>query len=383
MKHPIRLLLCLFSLYWLGQPATAQVPSPPEINARSYILYDYASEQVLAEKNADERVAPASITKVLTSYIVFDEIRQKRLSPDDKVLISERAWRQGIDSSESRMFLEVGSQVRLEDLLRGIIVQSGNDASIAIAEHIAGSESAFAGLMNDYAKRLGMHNSHFTDASGLPHPEHYTTARDLAILARALIHDFPEWYPLFAEREFTWNKIRQINRNLLLNRDPSIDGIKTGHTSEAGYCLLSSAQRDGRRLIAAVMGAPSWAYREQATLELLNYGFRVFETASLLGPDKPAQTVEVYKGAARSVAVGTLKPVSISLVRGSSERVQINTQVNQPLIAPITQGQVVGSATFTLDGKTLKTVPVVALTDVPKGGFLRWLIDTIRLWFGW
>ncbi|MEQ1440206.1 D-alanyl-D-alanine carboxypeptidase family protein [Fontimonas sp. SYSU GA230001] len=379
MKLLIR-TLCLFSL---ALPALAQVPSPPEIAARSYILYDYASQQVLAESNADQRVAPASITKVLTSYIVFDEIRQKRLSPDDLVLISEKAWRQGIDSSESRMFLQVGSQVRLEDLLRGIIVQSGNDATIAIAEHVAGSESAFAGLMNQYAARLGMQNSHFVDASGLPDPDHYTTARDLAILARALIHDFPEWYPLFAEREFTWNKIKQPNRNLLLNRDPSVDGIKTGHTSEAGYCLLTSAQRNGRRLIAAVMGAKSWAYREQASLELLNYGFRVFETANLLGADKPAQSVRVYKGAADAVAIGTLEPVSISLLRGSSERVRIDTQIDGPLVAPLAKGQTVGAATVSLDGKTLKTVPLVALDEVPKGGFLHWLIDTIRLWFGW
>lgn len=383
MKPSIRLLIRSLSLFCLSLPAFAQVPSPPEIDAPSYILYDYASQQVLAEKNADQRVAPASITKVLTSYIVFDEIRQKRLSPDDAVLISEKAWRQGIDSSESRMFLQVGSQVRLEDLLRGIIVQSGNDATIAIAEHVAGSESAFAGIMNQYAARLGMKNSHFADASGLPDPEHYTTARDLAILARALIHDFPDWYGLFAEREFTWNKIRQPNRNLLLTRDPSVDGIKTGHTSEAGYCLLTSAQRDGRRLIAAVMGAKSWAYREQASLELLNYGFRVFETATLLGADKPAQTAEVYKGAADNVGIGTLEPVSIAVLRGSSERLQVSTQIDAPLIAPLAKGQSVGTATFTLDDQTLKTVPLVVLNDVPEGGFFRWLIDTIRLWFGW
>ncbi|MFA5939035.1 MAG: D-alanyl-D-alanine carboxypeptidase family protein [Sinimarinibacterium sp.] len=383
MKPPMRSLIRSLCLFCFSLPAVAQVPSPPDIAARSYILYDYASQQVLAESNADQRVAPASITKVLTSYIVFDEIRQKRLSPDDQVLISEKAWRQGIDSSESRMFLQVGSQVGLEDLLRGIIVQSGNDATIAIAEHVSGSESAFAGVMNQYAAKLGMQNSHFVDASGLPDPDHYTTARDLAILARALIHDFPDWYTLFAEREFTWNKIRQPNRNLLLNRDPSIDGIKTGHTSEAGYCLLTSAQRDGRRLIAAVMGANSWAYREQASLELLNYGFRVFETANLLGAGKPAQSAEVYKGAADSVEVGTLEPVSISLLRGSSERVQISTQVNAPLVAPLAKGQAVGTATIALDGKTLKTIPLVALVDVPEGGFFRWLIDTIRLWFGW
>ncbi|MFT4047302.1 MAG: D-alanyl-D-alanine carboxypeptidase family protein [Solimonas sp.] len=359
------------------------IPDPPAIDATAYALMDYASGEVLVGANADTHVAPASITKVLTTYIVFDEIGQKRLSPDDPVLISEKAWRQGIDSSESRMFVQVGSTVKLIDLLRGIIIQSGNDATVAVAEHVAGSETVFADLMNQYAARLGMSNSHFVDASGLPDPQHYTTAHDLTILARALIHDFPDWYKIFAERDFTYNKIRQPNRNGLLEKDPSVDGIKTGHTSEAGYCLLTSAQRDGRRLIAAVMGAKSWAGREQSSLELLNYGFRFYETAALFGPGKPAQSVRVYKGAADQIAVGTLEPVALALPRGSADKLQVSVQIDTPVVAPLAKGQALGTATVTLDGKTLKTIPLVATEDVPTGGFFHRLIDTIRLWFGW
>ncbi|WP_020648973.1 D-alanyl-D-alanine carboxypeptidase family protein [Solimonas variicoloris] len=378
-----KLLLATVLAFAAPLAHAAAIPDPPAIDATAYALMDYASGELLAASNPDQRVAPASITKVLTSYIVFDEIAQKRLSPDDEVLISEKAWRQGIDSSESRMFIQVGSRVKLIDLMRGIIIQSGNDATLAVAEHVAGSEPVFADLMNQYAQKLGMKNSHFADASGLPDPNHYTTARDLTILARALIHDFPDWYKLFSEREFVYNKIKQPNRNLLLGRDPSIDGIKTGHTSEAGYCLLTSAQRDGRRLIAAVMGTKSWAYREQASLELLNYGFRFFDTTSLFGPDKPAQTARVYKGATDSIAIGTLEPVALALPRGNAERVQIAATVNAPIVAPLAKGQTLGTATITLDGKTLKSVPLVALADVEQGGFFHRLIDTIRLWFGW
>nr|WP_211234509.1 D-alanyl-D-alanine carboxypeptidase family protein [Solimonas soli] len=378
-----KLLLAAALAFAVPLAHAENIPDPPALDATAYALMDYASGEILVGSNADTHVAPASITKVLTTYIVFDEIRQKRLSPDDEVLISEKAWKQGIDSSESRMFVQVGTRVKLIDLLRGIIIQSGNDATVAVAEHVAGSEPVFADLMNQYAGKLGMKNSHFADASGLPDPQHYTTAHDLTILARALIHDFPEWYKIFAEREFVYNGIKQPNRNLLLGRDPSIDGIKTGHTSEAGYCLLTSAQRDGRRLIAAVMGTKSWAYREQASLELLNYGFRFFETSTLFGPGKPAQQTRVYKGAADEIAIGTLEPVAISLPRGNADRLQVSAQINAPIVAPLAKGQALGTATVTLDGKTLKTIPLVAMDDVPLGGFFHRLIDSIRLWFGW
>ena len=265
--------------------AAVSIPEAPAIESKAYALIDFDSGELLAGNNPDARVEPASITKVLTTYVAFDEIRKGRLKLDDTALISEKAWRQGKDSSESRMFLTLGSRVKIEDLLRGIIIVSGNDASIALAEHLAGSEEAFADLMNDAAKKLGMANSHFVDSSGLPHPDHYTTARDLAILGRALIREFPEHYKMYSERSFKYGIDRpQENRNGLLNKDPSVDGIKTGHTNAAGYCLLTSASRDGRRLISAVMGADSWAYREKASLELLNWGFRFYESASLFGP---------------------------------------------------------------------------------------------------
>ncbi|GAC1628804.1 MAG: D-alanyl-D-alanine carboxypeptidase family protein [Nevskia sp.] len=375
-------LALLTGLPLFAAAAPIAIPEAPVVEAKSYAVLDFASGELLASNNPDAQVEPASITKVMTVYIALDEIKKGRLKMDDTALISEKAWKQGIDSSESRMFLDLGSRVRIEDLLRGIIIQSGNDATVALAEHLAGSESAFAELMNTYAKTLGLAHTHFVDASGLPDPQHYTTARDLTMLARALIRDFPAEYKMFAEREFTWHGIKQPNRNGLLAKDSSVDGIKTGHTSSAGYCLLASANRDGRRMISAVMGANSWAYREQASLEVLNYGFRFFESASLLGPATPAATLKVYKGAEDSIAIGTLEPVSLTLPRGSKELLTVQQQIESKAIAPITAGQVLGKATITLDGKTLKTVDLVALKDVQKGSFWRRLIDQIKLWIG-
>lgn len=375
-------LALLTGLPLFAAAAPIAIPEAPSLDAKSYALLDFDSGELLAGSNPDAQVEPASITKVMTVYIAFDEVRKGRLKMDDTALVSEKAWKQGIDSSESRMFLDLGSRVKIEDLLRGIIIQSGNDATVALSEHLAGSESAFAELMNEYAKQLGMKNTHFADASGMPNPAHYTTAHDLTILARALIHDFPEQYKMFAEREFVWHGIKQQNRNGLLEKDPSVDGIKTGHTNAAGYCLLASAKRDGRRLISAVMGGGSWAYREQASLELLNYGFRFFETASLLGPTAPAATLKVYKGAEDTITVGTLEPVALTLPRGAKEQLQVQQQIEARAIAPITAGQVLGKATITLDGKTLKTVDLVAMKDVPAGSFWRRVIDQIKLWFG-
>jgi D-alanyl-D-alanine carboxypeptidase (penicillin-binding protein 5/6) len=365
-------------------PARAiTIPEAPSIDAKAYAVLDFDSGELLVGNNPDARVEPASITKVLTTYIAFDEVRKGRLKLDDTALISEKAWRQGKDSSESRMFLSLGSRVKIEDILRGIIIASGNDASIALAEHLAGSEEAFADLMNEYAKRLGMVNSHFVDASGLPHPEHYTTARDLAILGRALIRDFPDGYKIYSERSFKYGIDRpQENRNGLLVKDPTVDGIKTGHTSAAGYCLLSSASRDGRRLITAVMGANTWAYREQASLELLNYGFRFWESASLFGPATPAGSIKVYKGEADSVQVGTLAPLRITVQRGGKETMQVQPVLDVRAIAPIAAGTVLGKATISIDGKPVRTVDLVALTEVKSGGFWRRLIDQIKLWLG-
>ncbi len=376
MKHLLALPLMFLSL-----SLHAAIPAPPALEASSFALLDYDSGELLAASNADQRVGPASITKVMTAYVVLEEVRQGRMKLQDTAFVSEKAWRQGIDSSESRMFVQVGTRVGLEELLHGIITQSGNDASVVLAEHVAGSEDAFAELMNQQAAKLGMKNTHFTNAPGMPDAQHYSTAHDLTLLGRSLIQNFPEEYKWFALPDYTYNGIKQPNRNLLLKKDPSVDGIKTGHTSEAGYCLLSSAQRDGRRLIAAVMGTKSWAYREQASLELLNWGFRFFESAQLLGPTKPAGTVKVWKGAAAEVQVGTLKPVAITLPRGEAARVQASWQQEGEAVAPFAAGQKLGTLTLTLDGKLLRTEPLVALQAVEKGGFWRRLIDTIRLWF--
>ncbi len=371
------------AIFVLSGAARAAAPDPPPIDGKSYALLDFQSGDLIASLNPDMHVEPASITKVMTVYIAFDMIKNGRLKLTDTTVVSQKAWAEGKDSSESRMFLDLGSQVSIEDLLRGIIIVSGNDASVALAEHIAGSESAFAQIMNQYAQKLGMSNTHFVDASGMPDPQHYTSARDLVTLASDLIRNFPEDYKYFAEREFKYGVAKpQPNRNGLLEKDPSVDGIKTGHTDEAGYCLLASAKRDGRRLISVVMGGKSWAYREQANLELLNYGFRNFDTASVLGAAAPVQTARVYKGADREVGVGTLEPVYLSLPAGEKNQLQVQPQISGKLIAPLSAGQQVGQATILVAGKVLKTVPLVALKDVPSGGFLHRLFDQIRLWLG-
>lgn len=378
MKTHLLWLSCV--LAFVAAPAfAAKIPDPPSIEAKSYVLMDYATGEVLAEHNADARVEPASITKVLLTYVVYDEVRRGRAKWDDEVLISEKAWRQGIDSSESRMFLNVGSRVKLEDLVHGIVIQSGNDASIAVAEHLAGSEDAFAELMNQYAKKLGMKNSHFTNAPGMPDPDHYTTARDLAILGRALIRDFPKDYEVYAHREFVYNGIRQGNRNMLLDMDRGADGIKTGHTQAAGYCLLSSVKRDNRRLIAAVMGTSSMKYRAQASLELINWGFRFFENVPLFGPGNPLATARVWKGAEAQLPVGAA-PVVLNLPRGAKDSLQFQTQVHAPLVAPVALNQAVGQVVVSVDGKPVRKLPLVALKAIPEGSLFQRMSDQVRMW---
>lgn len=366
----------LFSL-----SAAAAIPEPPALDASSYLLYDYDSGEVLVSSQPDLKVGPASITKVMLSYVVFDEIKKGRIKLDDEATISEKAWKQGIDSSESRMFLDLGSKVKVEDLLHGVITQSGNDASVALAEHVAGSESAFTDLMNQYAAKLGMTNTHFMNAPGMPDEQHFSTAHDLTLLGAALIRDFPEYYEWFSRPNFTFHGIKQDNRNMMLAMDRSVDGIKTGHTEAAGYCLLSSAKRDGHRLVAAVMGTKSKTYRAEASLELLNYGFRFFESVKLLGKESPAGSVRLWKGTADEVQVGTLSPVFLSLPRGVAEKAEVKPAVNGTLIAPLTKGQQIGTVTIFVDGKAVKTEPLVVLADAPAGGFFKRLWDTIRLWF--
>ena len=377
------LLGLAISLFSLSGAAQAAAPDPPPIDGHSYGLMDYQSGEIIAGQNLDAHVPPASITKVMTVYVAFDMIKQGRLKLSDTALVSQKAWAQGKDSSESRMFLTLGSRVTIEDLLKGIIIVSGNDASVALAEHIAGSEDAFAQIMNQYAQKLGMSNTHFVDASGMPDDQHYVSARDLLTLAHALIQNFPEDYKYFSEHDFKYGiEHPQQNRNGLLFKDPTVDGIKTGHTEAAGYCLLASAKRDGRRLISVVMGGQSWAYREQANQELLNYGFRNFDTASVLGAGAPVQTMKVYKGADTEVGVGTIDPVYLALPAGEKSQLQVQPQVSGKLVAPLSAGQKVGEATILLAGKELKKVPLVVIKDVPAGGFWHRLIDQIKLWLG-
>jgi serine-type D-Ala-D-Ala carboxypeptidase (penicillin-binding protein 5/6) len=358
------------------------VPEPPQVDAKSYAVIDFQSGALLASRDPDAQIEPASITKVLTVYIAFDYAKQGRIKLTDEALISEKAWRRGLGSNESRMFIQVGTRVKVEDLLRGVIVQSGNDASLALAEFLAGGETVFADVMNQYAAKLGMTNSHFVDASGMPDPKHYTTARDLTTLARALIRDFPEGYKIFSERDYTYNNIKQGNRNILLDMDPTVDGIKTGHTDAAGYCLLASANRSGRRLISAVMGTKGVKYRAQASLELLNYGFRFFDTVPLFGATKPVGSVRVWKGAEDQVSVGVPRELYFTVPHGDATKLVLTPQLAQQEIAPVEIGQSFGTVSVSLDGKELQKLPVVALKQVPKGTLTKQAIDQVRLWIG-
>lgn len=359
--------------------AATPIPNPPSVEARSYLLMDYDSGRVLASENPDQRVEPASITKVMTVYVAFDALKQKRVRLDSDVPISEKAWRQGIDSSESRMFLDVGKTAKLQDLLRGIIIQSGNDAAVALAEFLGGTEDGFAQMMNHYAEVLGMKGTHYTDASGLPNPNHYTTARDIATLSAALIRNFPEFYKMFAEREYTYHGIHQYNRNGLLGRDPSVDGIKTGHTEAAGYCLAASAKRGNMRLISVVMGTPSIKAREAANAALLSYGFTFYETATIKAP---ALQARVYKGAVENVAVGVRGALAITVPRGEAANLKVATKLNEPLIAPLVANKPVGELTVSgASGEVLARLPLVPLKPVAEGGWWSAMTDSIALWF--
>ena len=343
---------------------------------------DYASGQILAEENADARVEPASITKVMTAYVVAAELAAGKIKLDDPVFISEHAWRSGGAGTDgSTSFLAVNSQVPLKDLLYGMIIQSGNDAAIALAEHVAGSEATFAELMNQYAARLGMTGTHYVNASGLPDPSHYTTARDTALLARAAIRDYPEEYKIYAIKEFEWNGITQHNRNALLWRDPSVDGIKTGHTKEAGYCLTTSAKRGDQRLIAVVMGAASEKQRADDNQALLNYGFRFFETHKLYAANQPLATPELWKGAQNTLPLGLAEDALLTLPRGRYNDLKATMELPNRLIAPYRKGQPVGTVKVALDGKVLLERPLIALNDAPEAGFFGRLADGILLWF--
>lgn len=357
--------------------APAPIPSPPSFDSKSYIMIDFDSGAVLAEHNPDERVEPASITKIITTYLVYKALEQGQISLDDEVLISEKAWRMG----GSKMFVEVGDRVTLKQLLKGIIIQSGNDATVAVAEHVAGTERAFADLMNAEAKRLGMTGTHYVDSTGWPHPEQYTTARDIATLAQALIRDFPEYYAGYAEREFTFNDIKQYNRNTLLFQDDSVDGLKTGHTESAGYCLVASALREGMRLITVVMGTPSEKARAANTQALLSYGFRFFETHKLYSADEPLATPRAWKGEAENVPVGLAEDLIVTIPRDRYGGLSASLDLNDQILAPVQQHEEVGQVKVRFDGEPLREEPVIALRSVDKGGLWRQAKDTVLMWF--
>lgn len=369
-------LLCALDFTGLAV-AAAPVPQPPAIEARGYILIDAASGQVLAAQKADERMEPASITKLMTAYVVFHALKDNRLKTTDEVLISEHAWR----AEGSRTFVQVGTQVPVDVLLRGMIVQSGNDATIALAEKVGGTEPAFVEMMNTYARQLGLSNSHFDDSSGLPSPTHYSSAHDIATLSRAIIQEFPDRYPLYSIREFTWNKITQANRNGLLTRDPSVDGIKTGHTDSAGYCLVTSARREGTRLISVVLGTKSEKAREDASAALLNYGFTFYETVNVKRSGEMVLKPRVYKGAVKDIAVGPVDAIQVTVPRGQSGTVSTTASIRQPLVAPLNRSTALGELQISVDGQVVRRVPLYPLSDVPQGGWWRRLIDTIALWF--
>ena len=370
--------LC-FSLFLVPLLAFAQqMPTPPALAAKSWLLIESSSGQVLASQAADERLEPASLTKLMTAYLTFSAIKQGTIKLDQAIPVSERAWR----AQGSRMFIQVGTQVVVEDLIKGMIVQSGNDACVALAEAIAGSEDNFAQMMNREAQRLGMKNSSFRNAAGMPDPQHYTTASDLAKLTSALIRDFPaEYAKYYSIKEFRYNKITQPNRNRLLWLDPTVDGVKTGHTDAAGYCLISSAKRGPRRLLSIILGTASDAVRAQESLKLLNYGFQFYDAVQLYAKNQPVSSLKVWKGAQGTVKAGFANDFMIAVPKGFEQRIAVELASQQPLMAPVTQGQTIGTLKISLDGKPYGEYPVTAIEAVPVASIFGRMIDSVRLWF--
>lgn len=355
-----------------------QLPVPPALAAKSWILLESGSGQTLASQAPDERLEPASLTKLMTAYLTFAALKQGTLKIDQGVNVSEKAWRTG----GSKMFIRVGHQVPVDDLIKGMIVQSGNDACVALAEAIAGSEDNFAQMMTREAQRLGMKSTSFRNSTGLPDPQHYTTARDLAILADALIRDFPADYAkYYTIKEYRYNNITQHNRNRLLWLDPTVDGLKTGYTEAAGYCLISSAKRGPRRLISVVLGTASDSVRAQESLKLLNYGFQFYDAVQLYAKDQAVSSLKVWKGGASTVKAGFTSDFVVSVPKGFAQKVQADLVSQQPLMAPVSAGQTIATLKLSVDGKPYGEYPVLALETVPQAGIIGRAIDSVRLWF--
>lgn len=375
---PIAASLLFLSLFFSPVGASVPVPSPPSIAGEAYYLMEARTGRVLAEHNAEARIPPASLTKIMTAYVVYNALEDDSISLEDQVRVSEAAWRLG----GSQMFIEVGTYVTVDELLNGMVVQSGNDASMALAEHVAGSESSFVEIMNTYAQRLGLENTRFANSSGLPSEEaQYTTARDMAMLAQALIREFPQHYTRYSQREFTYNNIRQHNRNELLWRDDSVDGVKTGHTSESGYALVSSAQRDDMRLVSAVLGSPSVQRRADDSAALLSWGFRFFETHRLFAQGRSIEAARIWEGETDTVDLGPAEDVFVTVPRGAYNQLAAEMSFPGTLVAPVARGDEVGDVVVTLDGEVVARAPVIALEDVARGGLFRRLIERARQWF--
>ncbi len=386
MRSVIRLLaacaLALSAGAVLARPAPSAIPvpatsPPPAIGAPAYLLIDYASGQGIVAENADERREPASLTKLMTAYLMFTALRDKTITAAQMVPVSKEAWH----AQGSRMFIEPRKAVSVDELLRGTIVQSGNDAAIALAELVAGTEAAFADRMNAEAARLGLANTHFVNATGLSNPQQYSTAGDLAQLAAAIIRDFPEFYPLYSLREYRYNNITQPNRNRLLWIDPYVDGMKTGHTDAAGWCLIASAKRGDRRLLAVVLGGASDAARTSDAQKLLNYGFQAYDTVQLYSSGKAVSNLRVWKGESREVAAGFFTDQFLTLPKGRADKLALSMIAIEPLVAPVVKGQRLGTVKVSLDGKAMAEFPLVALDDVPTANIFNRAWDTMRLWF--
>ena len=375
-RSTVLLLTLLLGTQAAAQSQPMPIPAAPALGAESYVLMDFHSGEILADKNVDLRRDPASLTKVMTAFVVFSELKSGNLALNEEVLISEKAWR----APGSRMFIEVGNRISVENLLRGMIIQSGNDASVALAEHVAGSEATFAALMNQYAAELGMDNTHYTNAAGLPDPEHYSSAADTARLVRALIARFPEYYNFYSERAFTWNDIEQFNRNRMLWQDSSVDGVKTGYTEAAGYCLATSANRDGMRLISVIMGAGTPEARVQQSKALLNYGYRFFETHRLYAADEAIDTPRIWKGSVDALPVGVTEDVYVTIPIRAYERLDAQMTIADRLEAPVDFGQALGELQVSLDGEPVTQRDIVALETVPEGGVVGRVVDSLLLW---
>ena len=361
----------------ISQAADLPIPKPPSTGAKSFIIMDHGSGNVLAEENSEVSVDPASITKLMTAYVVFNELQSNNIALSDIVTISEKAWR----TPGSRMFVEVGKQVPVEALLQGMIVQSGNDATVALAEYVAGSEDSFAALMNKHAEAIGLTGSHFMNSTGLPDENHYMTAKDIAILSSLLIRKYPEYYRWYSQKEYTYNDITQQNRNTLLWRDESVDGLKTGHTDSAGYCLVTSAKKDGMRLITVVLGTDSISARADASQALLNYGFRFFETHKLYDAGTQLTTSRIWKGSSETIALGIDDALYVTIPRGQYESLDASMNIDQRIMAPVTAGQALGTVQVTLDEKVVASQPLVSLQSIGEGSFWQRITDEGLLYF--